>query len=262
LAVTYKISVQYPDYISGIKASKNYVAALSEDYRRYHFYKPYDFMPGNAAYYSLMYNLLNILQAMKIRPSGRVLEVGSGPGWCTEILVSQGFRVDAVEPSEDFIKIAEERLSSNIKHHHLEGWQGTAVFHCTTIEECTLPSESFDAVLFFDALHHIVDEEKCLSKCYQVLTSRGMLGIHEGNWSPENKELERQLDEEMQRSGCLESPFTTEYLDYLLKKIGFIQITRYHQINGLFPISQEDLTISQAAQINAMFANIVTARKP
>jgi len=253
--------VQNPNYDTRIKASKDYVATLQEDYYQYLFYKPYDFSPGNATYYSLIYNLLNILHAMQIRPGGRVLEVGSGPGWVTEILISQGYQVDAIEPSEDFIKIAEERVRYHIKHHHLEDHR-RAMFHCTTIEECSFPDESFDAILFFDVLHHVVDEVKCLAQCFRLLTPGGTLGIHEGAWSTSNKELERKLDEEMKNYGCLESPFTVEYLDYLLRKGGFIQATRYHQINGLFPPSQGDLTISQAAQIKAESANIITALKP
>ncbi len=253
--------VRDSDFKTRIEASKGYVANLSEANREYLFYKPFDFTPGNATYYSLMYNLLNILQAMKIKPGGKVLEVGSGPGWVTEILISQGFQVDAVEPSDDFIEIARERIQAHISHHHLK-FQGGVKFHCDTIEECKLPADSFDAILFFDALHHVVDEKKCLKNCFQCLNSGGVLGIHEGSWSQENKDLERQLNEEMNRSGCLESPFTTDYLDYILKKTGFIQITRYHQINGLYPISQGNLTIDQAAQIRAEYANIVIAIKP
>jgi len=74
--------------------------------------------------------------------------------------------------------------------------------------------------------------------------------------------LERWLDAEMKSYGCLESPFIVEYLDYLLKKVGFIQATRFHQINGLFSKSQEGLTILQAAQIKAGLANVITALKP
>ena len=253
--------VQNPKYDTHIKASKDYVASLPEDAYRYLFYKPYDFTPGNATCYSLMYNILNLLQAMRIRPGGRVLEVGSGPGWVTEILISQGYKVDAIETSEDFINIAEERVRSHIKHHHLDD-QRRAMFYCTTIEECEFPDESFDAILFLDVLHHVVDEEKCLEQCFRLLTSGGVLGIHEGAWNPSNKELDRKLDAEMKSYGCLESPFTVEYLDYLLRNVGFIQATRYHQINGLFEQSQGGLTIAQAAQIEAGLANIITALKP
>ena len=38
------------------------------------------------------------------REVGRVLEVGSGPGWVTEMLMGLGFEVDAVEPSASMIR--------------------------------------------------------------------------------------------------------------------------------------------------------------
>jgi hypothetical protein len=66
----------------------------------------------------------------------------------------------------------------------------------------------------------------------------------------------------MARYGTLENPFTFEYIQYLLRKHGFQQVSRYHGINGFFPVHQEGLTIRQAAQFPAEGHNHLTARKP
>ena len=73
------------------------------------YFKPFDDQPTNASYYYHMFDILSLLQAMQIPYRGKILEVGSGPGWLTEILMSLGFEVDAIEPSEDFIRVAQER---------------------------------------------------------------------------------------------------------------------------------------------------------
>jgi SAM-dependent methyltransferase len=46
-----------------------------------------------------MYAILNTVQAMRLLPSALVMDVGSGPGWVTQILVGLGYRVVALDPS-------------------------------------------------------------------------------------------------------------------------------------------------------------------
>lgn len=230
-----------------IKAAKGYFNKTGEDGRKYGYIKPYDPTPSNSVYYINMYNILNLLKTMEIKPFGRVLEVGCGPGWVTEIFVALGFTVDAIEPCEDFIDIARERVRSFVKHLHLDN-PPEITFHSTTLEECDLFEDTYDAIIFYDSLHHVVDEEKGLDQCCRLLKPGGCLGIHEGAWIPGNHEIERAIEDEMKRYSTLENPFTAEYLDYLLKKKGFIQVDRYYQVNGLFPISMGDLSIRQAAR--------------
>ncbi|UNC93599.1 class I SAM-dependent methyltransferase [Candidatus Contubernalis alkaliaceticus] len=249
---------QYGEFIT---AAKNYVDNLAKEELEYIYRKPYDPMPYNGDYYQNMYGLLGLLQAMKIKPRGKVLEVGSGPGWVTEILVGLGYSVEAVEPSETFLNIARERVSNFIRHLHLSD-PPPVVFHCTTLEECSLNPGEFDGVIFFDALHHIVDENVGLEKCYHLLSPGGVIGIHENAWVPQDREQEKLYQETMKRFGTLESLFSEEYLDYLLGEKGFIQLERYHQINGFFPAALENIPIGQAAQTPAGGNNILTAIKP
>src|SRR5262249_15382722 len=74
--------------------------------------------------------------------------------------------------------------------------------------------------------------------------------------------LEGECDQEMARYGTLENPYCFEYLEHLLQRLGFEEITRYHGINGFFPASQGGLTIAQAAWAPAEANNHLTARRP
>ncbi len=82
--------------------------------------KPYDRDPGNPEFFHETYSVLNLLRAMAISPGGRILEVGSGPGWISEILICLGFEVEGIEPSSDMIAIARERIDAAIQHYRLE----------------------------------------------------------------------------------------------------------------------------------------------
>jgi SAM-dependent methyltransferase len=245
-----------------VEGAKTYVDKGGPSGVEYLFRKPFNLVPNDASYYTEMYQVLNILQAMELPPGGRIIEVGSGPGWLTEILVLLGFEVDAVEPSEAMIRIAKERLEGCRKHHRLAE-PSRVRFHAQCLEDCSLAAECFDGIIFHESLHHVIDENAGLAKCFTSLRPGGVLGISgETAWTPGWTQLEESLREEMERYGTLENPFTLDLLKRLLRDHGFEDITHYHGINGLFPVEQENMTIRQAAQFPGFTYNTFTARKP
>jgi SAM-dependent methyltransferase len=244
-----------------LRAAREYVARLSDESRAWLYRKPFDVSTGHPAFFDEMYGIMNLLRAMAITPRGRVLEVGSGPGWVTEILLALGYDVDAVEPSADMIAIARERVDDARRHYHL-GDSPRAEFHAEPLETCPLPGDCFDAVVFHAALHHVVDEEKGLGQCFRLLRPGGVLGVSEGAWVPGDRYWEEKLDAEMRQFGTLENPFTAEYLDFLLRRLGFVDVRRFYAINGLFPAEMGDCTIAKAASYRPWDGNHLTARKP
>lgn len=224
-------------YERAIEAAEKYVSKLEDGEIGWLYSKPFDPTDGNPQYFRLMYDLLNILQAMKIPANARILEIGSGPGWITEILLLLGFSVDAIEPSAEMINITKDRCAALSSHHRSKNIENVQFFQ-STIEEVEFEENRFDAILFFDALHHIVNEEITINKCFRFLKKGGCLGVVEGAWHPDYKELERDLIVEMDKFGTLENPFTQEYLDHLLTTSGFIDLQRFVGINGYFTQSQ------------------------
>ena len=248
-------------YQPTISAAESYVSNLRGGELTWLHCKPFDPTPGNSQYFRLMFDLLNMLQAMQVRPQGRILEVGSGPGWVTEILLMLGFSVDALEPSRDLIDIARERCTA-LATHHRHCAISRLTFHQTTLEEVEFEDESFDAILFFDVLHHVVHENEALEKCYRFMKPDARLGIVEGAWHPNFKELEKNCIDEMEKFGTLENPFSTEYLDLLLKKHGFIDVQRHVAVNGFFSNNQLAQPLRNFAVQNIGHSNNVTARRP
>jgi SAM-dependent methyltransferase len=172
-----------------------------------------------------------------------------------------GYDVDGVEPCEDLVKIARERIEGASRLYKLSE-RPRVEFHLTTLEEVDFAAESFDAVLFHDALHHVIDEEFAIAHCFRLLKRGGVLGVSEDGWRPGNRMQESALEEEISKFGTNESPFTQEYLDYLLAKNGFFDIQRYHSVNGFFPAEMGSASIEQVAQSTASLNNNLTAWKP
>jgi SAM-dependent methyltransferase len=248
-------------YKKAIQAAETYVSKLEDGDIGWLHSKPFDPTHGNPQYFRLMFDLLNILQALQIPKNGRVLEVGNGPGWVTEILLMLGFSVEALEPSADLIDIAKERCSA-LASHYKHPSKGKVNFHQVTLEEVEFEEESFDAILFFDVLHHVVDENSAIEKCFKFLKPGGSLGIVEGAWHPEFKALEKLLIDEMARYGTLENPFSVEYLNILLEKFGFIEIERYVAVNGFFTKNQLRQPLKNFGVQPLSSSNNITARKP
>jgi len=245
-----------------LAAAKNYVKRLPTEAAAWLWRKPFDSSPGNPAFFYEMYQVIGLIQAMDMLPPGRVLEIGSGSGWVTEVLVGLGFNVDGIEPSQDMIDVAQERVAAFISLRRILN-PPVVQFHCTTLEDCNLVDESFDGILFHEALHHIVDEEKALAQCYRLLRPGGVVGIDEAAWVPGlSQGLEERLEREMLRYGTLENPFTVKYLDYLLQHNGFTDITRYHGIYRLVPAESGDEKLRKVADAPAETHNNLTARKP
>src|SRR6202043_279472 len=120
-----------------LRGAREYVSRLADENRAWLHRKPFDVSTGHPAFFDEMYGIMNLLRAMAITPRGRVLEVGSGPGWVTEILLALGYDVDAVEPSADMIAIARERVADARRHYHL-GDSPRAEFHAEPLETCPL----------------------------------------------------------------------------------------------------------------------------
>jgi SAM-dependent methyltransferase len=226
------------------------------------FTKPFDRSSGHASFFFPMFQVLNMLRVLQLETGARIMEVGSGPGWVTEILVGLGYCVEAIEPSSEMIDAAKDRVSKFKDKHRFA--ECLVTFHQSTLEEFDCHSVApVDAVLFYESLHHLADEAAGLKIAFNVLKPGGLVGITgEGNWQPGNAEQEALLLKEIERFGTLESPFTFEYLEFVLGEAGFTGITRYHGVNGFYPVEAENTPLKDVADLSARFCNNVTAIRP
>jgi ubiquinone/menaquinone biosynthesis C-methylase UbiE len=106
------------------------------------------------------------LQRGGLGAGSRVVEVGSGTGKLTELLVARGLVVDAVEPGENMIEAARRRI----------GDMEAVRFHVGRFEDVDLPLESYDA-LFSATAFHWVDPQVGWAKAASLLKAGGLLAL-------------------------------------------------------------------------------------
>jgi SAM-dependent methyltransferase len=96
----------------------------------------------------------------------RVLECGCGTGWFSYLLAKSGYEVVGADVSSHAIELARENpmfFDSASPDFVVMDW-----------EELDYDCE-FDAVIFFDALHHSLDEQAAINAAYQALCPGGVL---------------------------------------------------------------------------------------
>jgi SAM-dependent methyltransferase len=246
-----------------IEAAKAYPQRIPPTGRDWLYTKPYDWWsPDHIEFFFNMHNVLGLLRRMRLNPGADVLEVGCGCGWLTEILIMLGYRVTACDPSPRLLEIARHRADLAAEHHQCPQAKERVRFLIGTLEDLNFAEGQYDCIILYDVLHHIVDEEKGLANCARWLRPGGALGVIEGALIPGDAAQEAALSEEMATYGTLENPFTKDYLDEILRRVGLTEIERLIGVSGFFPVACQHETLAQHAFQNPAVRNDLIARKP
>jgi len=103
----------------------------------------------------------------------KILEVGSGPGYITEILhdTYPDSKITCLEINKELIDIAKNKFESTTS--------GFIDFVFGSILDTNLPSETFDVVYARLVLQHVHSPEKAIQEMYQLVKPGGSIIITE-----------------------------------------------------------------------------------
>lgn len=97
-------------------------------------------------------------------PPARILECGCGTGWLSYFLARRGYDVVATDVAPDAIRLAQDNPVFSGK---------SAPRFLVADSEALEFDSAFDVVVFFDSLHHAVDEAAALRCAYRALRPGG-----------------------------------------------------------------------------------------
>jgi SAM-dependent methyltransferase len=122
--------------------------------------------------------------AAGLGPGAEVLEIGCGTGQLTHSLFARGLRVTAVEPGQQLIARARERLDDT----------GDVRFVNARLEDASLPRARYSAVFAASAIHWI-DPDVSWRKMADALVDGGSLALlsHFGLDDPRSAEDQQEL---------------------------------------------------------------------
>jgi SAM-dependent methyltransferase len=155
-----------------------------------------------------------LLKSLPLPSGARIVEFGAGWGHTTEMLVTLGFDVTAVEVDPGFVELLRRRLAGK------GSWR--------VVETDMLsfePERPADAALFFEAFHHCADHLALLEKLHRVVRPGGCLilaGEPIGEFEmPWGVRLDGQSVYSMRKHGWLELGFEKAYFFDALRRFGW-----------------------------------------
>jgi SAM-dependent methyltransferase len=211
-----------------------YVEKLEPGGRLWLSTKPFG-APPNEELPRCLRTFAHVVELMQLGLRAQVLDVGCGPGWLSEFFARCGYWVTGVDISPDMVEIARARVAA-IPGLVGEGLEPLAEFHAMPVREMPWTSR-FDGAVLYDTMHHFDDELATLAVIRQTLVPGGQIYIHEGVRPPAGSEAERNLIEEMERFGTLESPFEPEYLVEVVQHAGFTNVRRLVEVDELVDLA-------------------------
>lgn len=147
-------------------AEQNFLSITGEAGKEHSLGKPFsDELCGS--------NLASIgtIFALLPEPPARILDMGCGGGWTSIFFAKRGYEVVGQDIAQDMVDLANQNKARQDLDARLS-------FVCRDYEE-TNAADEFDAVVFFDCLHHSDDERAALASAYRALKPGGIVITHE-----------------------------------------------------------------------------------
>ena len=118
-------------------------------------------------------------------PPAKLLDFGVGTGWTSVFFAKRGYDVTGQDIAEDMIALAD----MNKERYGVSNLQ----FKICDYEKLDLSNE-FDCAVFYDCLHHSVDEEKALAAAYRALKPGGIcITVEPGEGHGKTEESKRRM---------------------------------------------------------------------
>jgi SAM-dependent methyltransferase len=166
-----------------------------------------------------------LLMALDLRPGDRVLDFGCGTGWSSEMLARMGMDVVAMDVSPDALEMARQSAAPRAREAagvepRFELYSGGCL---------DFPDGHFDAVLVFDAFHHLPNPQALLAEFCRVLAPNCRLGMAEpGVGHADNPHTREEME-----SGVLEREIDIEQVHAAGLAAGFLGLEAV--VPGLHP---------------------------
>jgi SAM-dependent methyltransferase len=160
---------------------------------------------------------LSTIEAVK--PSGRLLDIGTHCGFFLRLARGRGWQLTGVEPSASSAALARDAYGLDVR--------------CGFLEELGLEPASFDVTTMVDVLEHVPAPRRLLTEVHRVLAPGAVLFIKVPN-ARYNLLKYRLLRQALRRDGfdIFDSRehvvhYTPETLSRVLHETGFVRITFY-----------------------------------
>jgi SAM-dependent methyltransferase len=118
----------------------------------------------------LLHSFVVIAEHLRVPIGGRVLDLGGGSAWVSELLIKFGYRAFTLDVSHALLAVGRQRFA----RERLE-----ARFVAADMARLPVASSSMDAAVVSDALHHVPDVPAVFREVFRVLADGGQFLLSE-----------------------------------------------------------------------------------
>jgi ubiquinone/menaquinone biosynthesis C-methylase UbiE len=206
----------------------------------------------NNSFYNYAFDC--IAQMFKQKPDSFILDAGCG--FCTKSihLAKRGFNVKAVDFSPYTIKRAKENVKENSLDDKISIAQGD-------ITSLSFKDSSFEYILCWGVLMHVVDYQKAISELSRVLKPGGILVISENNMHSFIRLIVLPILRKLSISKVGNEKVTKEGIERWFSKDKGHLLAREANINYLISLF-EDQGLSLNKRIAGQFTEVYTKISP
>jgi SAM-dependent methyltransferase len=104
-----------------------------------------------------------VKQIRKVKPQGRLLDVGTNMGFFLRIAREAGYETEGVEPSPALSQIAREQWGLKI--------------HTCFLQDAPLQERSYDIITMIDVFEHVTRPKDILQKCASLIKDDGIVVV-------------------------------------------------------------------------------------
>jgi len=183
----------------------------------------------------LLHAFLTVAEQLRIPYEGRVLDLGGGAAWVSELLAKLGYRPVTLDVAESLLRVGRDRF----KRENLR-------FRPVAADMTALPvaSGSVDAVVVIDALHHVPNVPAVFREAHRVLVSGGQFLLAEPGEG--HAEAEKSLGEMRDHQVCEREIHLFEAVRYG-REAGFDDARVVPHYEPLVSMTPEDLRAAMTA---------------
>jgi SAM-dependent methyltransferase len=166
--------------------------------------------------------LMDIAQVMRLLPPppAKLLDIGVGSGWTSELFARRGYEVLGLDISQDLINVANRRTQHNLSFAVCD-------------YERAIP-KGFHITIIYDSLHHAEDEYRVIRNVFESLIDGGILVTVEPGAGHSTTE---ESVEVMRKYGTTEKDMPYSRQHELMEKAGFGRIDQYTRLSQL-PVAE------------------------
>jgi len=178
-----------------------------------------------------------------------VLDAGCGYSWTTDWLLKIGFEPIGVDISRAYLDIAASRLGASLPH----------VVVADT-ENLPIQSSAVDAILCYEAFHHVPDRKKAMQQFFRILKPGKSVVLAEPG--SDHEHAQRSI-EVMEKYGILERGMSLADVRGYVRGSGFSPPVQHHVLETDVPTAaRASLTDEFLTKCGFLASNLYTVDKP